>query len=286
MDDLHLHNEQLGEYGLYDVRLTLADDLLSLTFREVSERHLRYDAEARIRALEVLSAERERVARDLHDGAIQKVFATSLRLAALAAQLPESSRQRLEELIDLQDAVIKDLRTTVYQLGTTGQSSGSPSYALANTAREASRALGFSPEISVDGRITSIHDTTLGHVLFVLREALSNVARHAQAHHVQVSLVLDGSDMVMTVRDDGVGLNPRAPRGDGVGNMERRAHLLGGSCSMTSQPGAGTELVWRVPAPPRSCLLRTATTRPALVRLWWGRVRRCDRGRVPTGSSR
>ena len=248
MDDLPLDNDQLGEHGLYDVRLALADDLLSLTFREVSERHLRYEAEARIRALEVLSAERERVARDLHDGAIQKVFAASLRLAALAAQLPESSRPRLEELIDLQDAVIKDLRTTVYQLGTTGWSSGSPSHAMTKAAREASRALGFSPEVYVDDRFATIQDTTFEHVLFVLREALSNVARHAQAHHVQVSLALDDLDMVLAVRDDGVGSDPRAPRGDGVGNMERRAQLLGGSCSITSQPGEGTELVWRVPA--------------------------------------
>jgi len=250
MDDLHLGSDALGEHGLYDVRLTLADDLLSLTFREVSARHLRYDAEARLLVLENLNAERERVARDLHDGAIQKVFATSLRLAALATQLPESSRQRLEELIDLQDAVIRDIRTTVYQLGTTGWSSGSPSQAMAKTAREASRALGFTPEVHVDDRMTTIHDETFGHVLFVVREALSNVARHAHAHRVYVSLVLEDSDLVLTVRDDGVGLDPSAPRGDGVGNMERRAQLLGGTCHITSQFVEGTTMVWRVPAPP------------------------------------
>lgn len=250
IDDLHLHSDILGEHGLYDIRLMLAGGLLSLTFREVSERHLRYDAVARIRELDVLNAERERVARDLHDGAIQKVFATSLRLAALAAQLPESSRARLEELIDLQDAVIKDLRTTVYQLGTTGWSSGSPSQAMAKTAREASRALGFTPELHVDHRLATIHDATFGHVLFVVREALSNVARHAHAHHVHVSLVLEDSDLVLTVWDDGVGLDPSTPRGDGVGNMERRAQLLGGTCDITSQFGEGTTMEWRVPAPP------------------------------------
>jgi signal transduction histidine kinase len=246
-DDVRSWNDVLGEYRLYDLRMMRIGEGLALTYHDVTERHTRFDTEARLRAVEVLGTERERLARDLHDGAIQKVFATSLRLASLVTQVPEETRRCVEELIELQDAVIRDLRATVYQLGTTGRPAASPGRSVHDTVTEAAGALGFSPEVMIDDRITRIDEVALGHLLLVLSEALSNVARHASAHHVEVSLVPAGSDVILSVWDDGVGLPLDGPRGDGLRNMARRAALLGGSSRVNSEPGGGTEVIWRVP---------------------------------------
>jgi PAS domain S-box-containing protein len=246
-EGLRSWNDMLGAYRLYDITVIAVDGSVAMWHRDVTARFARFDAEARLQSREVLQAERDRVARDLHDGAIQKVFATSMQLAALAALVTEPHRRRVEELIDLQDAVIRDLRATVYQLGTTGRSSASSTASIHHTAAEATRALGFAPEVMVDDRIERLEEPTLGHVLLVLREALSNIARHAHAHHVEVSLIPAGSDVMLSVWDDGVGLPADVVFGDGLRNMERRAQLLGGSSRISSEPGPGTELLWRVP---------------------------------------
>ena len=245
-EGLRSWNDMLGEYRLYDITVIPVDDVVSMWHRDVTDRYDHFDAQARMRSLEALQSERERVARDLHDGAIQKVFATSLQLAALAVQLPDPHRQRLEQLIDLQDAVIRDLRATVYQLGTTGRTT-SPDRSIRNTVAEATRALGFEPRLDVDDAVSALDQTTLGHVLLVLREALSNVARHAQALVVEVSVTRIGSDVLLDVWDDGVGVPGDVRRGEGLSNMERRAQMLGGACRLVSPPGEGTELIWRVP---------------------------------------
>jgi len=246
-DGLRSWNDILGEHRLYDISVIHVDGVLSMWHRDVTQRYAQFSDEARLRSLEALQSERERLARDLHDGAIQKVFATSMQLAALAAQLPEPSRVRLEHLIDLQDAVIRDLRTTVFELGTTGRTRTSPGRSVHDTAAAAARVLGFDPRVTVDDDLMSLGATTLGHLLAVLSEALSNVARHARAGQVEVDVRLIGSDVVLDVWDDGVGLPTDPRRGDGLRNMRRRAQLLGGECEMVSRPGEGTEVIWRVP---------------------------------------
>jgi len=246
-DGLRSWNDMLGEHRLYDISVIHVDGVLSMWHRDVMQRYAQFSDEARLRSLEALQSERERLARDLHDGAIQKVFATSMQLAALAAQLPEPSRVRLEHLIDLQDAVIRDLRTTVFELGTTGRTRTSPARSVRDTAAAAARVLGFDPRVTVDDDLVALSEATLGHLLSVLREALSNVARHARASEVEVDVRLIGSDVVLDVWDDGVGLPTDPRRGDGLRNMRRRAQLLGGECEMVSRPGEGTEVIWRVP---------------------------------------
>lgn len=246
-EGLRSWNDMLGDSRLYDITVIPVDGIVSMWHRDVTERYQQFHDAARLQSMTALQSERERLARDLHDGAIQKVFATSLRLAALASQLPEPARGRLEELIDLQDAVIRDLRATVYELGTTGRSSASPLRAIRDTVSEASRALGFVPDVTVDDGITLLDAMTLGHMLLVLREALSNVARHAHAGRVEVTVRVIGSEVLMDIWDDGVGVAEGAHRGDGLANIERRAALLGGVSSLVSEVGRGSELVWRVP---------------------------------------
>lgn len=247
-EGLRSYNDLLGEHRLYDITLIPVDGVVSMWHRDVTDRYHQFDVEARMQSMEALQSERERVARDLHDGAIQKVFASSMQLAALAARVPEPHRQQLEQLIDLQDAIIRDLRTTVYQLGTTGRSTTPPDRSVHDTVVEATRALGFDPQVTVDPDVSVVSDTTLGHLLLVLRELLSNVARHARAHRVEVDVYLVGSDVVLGVWDDGVGLPALPVSGNGLTNMRRRAQLLGGGFEVRSGQGDGTEVIWRVPA--------------------------------------
>jgi len=154
----------------------------------------------------------------------------------------------VEARMQSQDAIIRDLRTTVYQLGTTRRSTTPPDRSVHDTVVEATRALGFDPQVTVDPDVSVVSDTTLGHLLLVMRELLSNVARHARAHRVEVDVYLVGSDVVLGVWDDGVGLPALPVSGNGLTNVRRRAQLWGGGCEVRAGRGDGTEVIWRVPA--------------------------------------
>jgi signal transduction histidine kinase len=117
-------------------------------------------------------------------------------------------------------------------------------FARVDAARE---ILGFTPELRLEGPIDSIvPDGTADHLLSTLHEALSNVAQHASASAVNVS-VEAGEELVLRVNDDGIGLPQRIEPGNGVRNMERRALELGGSASVRAGAGGGTVVDWRVP---------------------------------------
>src|SRR5262249_34074709 len=115
---------------------------------------------------------------------------------------------------------------------------------------EATRALGFEPQVTFDGPLDTMVPAGLGdELLAVLREALSNVSRHAAAHHVLVGLTLAGPDLCLTVTDDGVGLGSgRGTGGRGLANMQSRAEDLGGTLNLEAGPGGrGVRVRWTVP---------------------------------------
>ncbi len=113
---------------------------------------------------------------------------------------------------------------------------------------EARRSLGFEPELRFDGAVDAVPPSIGGDALATLREALSNVARHARATHVTVSLVATDGALTVSVVDDGVGYQP-LEGGSGLPNMAQRAEALGGRFHVAARPGGGTELEWRVPLP-------------------------------------
>jgi len=84
-------------------------------------------------------------------------------------------------------------------------------------------------------------------LLAALRETLTNAAKHARAHRVDIEVTVDDTDVVLRVRDDGVGLSAGRPDGLGLGNLAERAAVLGGECTVTNRPEGGTEVRWRVP---------------------------------------
>jgi signal transduction histidine kinase len=198
-----------------------------------------------------LLEDQERIARDLHDTVIQRLFATGLALQGAGRLVADpEARRRIDQAVDELDGTVRQIRTVIFDVerGHGELQRGLRSEVL-DLAREAERSLGFEPRVVFDGPV----DTLVGpHValelLATLREALSNVARHASANRVEVSVSV-GDGVHLRVRDDGVGFDPDAvQRGRvGLGSMKTRADHLGGELRVATGPEGGTELTWSVP---------------------------------------
>ncbi|MEW6470898.1 MAG: GAF domain-containing sensor histidine kinase [Actinomycetota bacterium] len=197
----------------------------------------------------VLLEDRERIAKDLHDTVIQRLFATGLSLQGTArlAQKPEVAA-RIQDAVEDLDLTVKHIRTVIFGLETASARASGLRERVLTLAGEARGALGFAPEVTFDGVIDTVVPDQVGReLLATLREALSNVARHAAASKAGVS-VAAGDEVVLRVRDDGRGLPPDRPGGGlGLRNMASRAERLGGRFSIRSEPGGGTVVEWAVP---------------------------------------
>lgn len=251
LDDHPYLSELLGEERLFDIRAVRAGENLVFTWRDVTDRLERDRARARVLSMEALADERDRVARDLHDGAIQEVYGTALSLRAVAGQAPERIRRQLAPIIDAQDMIIRHLRATVLGLTRPDLSEMSVTALITRTVTEAERSLGFVPDLRLQGHLDELDDPLLiEHLLLSLREMLSNVARHAEANSVEVSVVASSSAVEVAVTDDGVGLDDATTKGYGLTNLAKRAGLLGGVFSMTGRVDGGACARWRVPRSP------------------------------------
>ena len=190
--------------------------------------------------------DRERIARELHDKVIQRLFAAGMTLQTtlpIAARTEVASRitQAVEEI----DETIRDIRRTIFALEARSRRGVRVDiFAHVDAARE---VLGFTPELRLEGPIDAVvPETTADHLLATLYEALSNVAQHAGASRVDVA-VEAGNELLLEVADDGAGLPDRIEPGQGLRNMEQRALELGGNASVRPGEGAGTVVEWRVP---------------------------------------
>ena len=196
-----------------------------------------------------LLEDRERIARDLHDTVIQRLFATGLSLqgAARLAQRPEVA-QRIESAVEDLDVTVKHIRSAIFGLEGSRRDAAGVRDRVLSLADEAAGPLGFKPRVVFDGPIDSlVTGKVADELLATLREALTNVAKHARAEHVDVSLTVD-SELVLTVSDDGVGIaDAVGAEGHGLRNMARRAEQLGGSMRVGRAGERGTTLEWSVP---------------------------------------
>ncbi|NEA54151.1 GAF domain-containing sensor histidine kinase [Streptomyces sp. SID13666] len=196
-----------------------------------------------------LLEDRDRIARDLHDLAIQRLFATGMTLqsAGRFIEHPEAS-ERVRRAVDDLDETIKIIRSTIF--GLRSRETGAEHTLRARTVRAASDAsavLGFTPSVRMEGLLdTQVPREVADHAMAVLAESLSNVAKHAHATRVQVALETDGRQVVLTTTDNGVGL-PAQRTGNGLRNMRERALQLGGDMELICPPDGGTTLVWQVP---------------------------------------
>jgi PAS domain S-box-containing protein len=195
-----------------------------------------------------LFEDRERIARDLHDRVIQRLFACGLSMQGIASALDdERVVARLEQTVDDIDESIRDLRTVIFGLTRRTSRAGFRDEVLA-LAADVARSLSFEPRVRFEGPIDAMMPSGLGeHVLAALREALTNVAKHARATHVDVDLIV-GDAFLLRVTDDGVGI-PEAPtsQGRGLRNLASRAESLGGAFRAQHRPHGGTVLEWEVP---------------------------------------
>lgn len=194
-------------------------------------------------------ADRERIARDLHDLVVQRIFAAGLALKG-ATRLTDDPGvlQRIDATIGELDGTIRDIRSTIYalQTATTGVSLRSQVRDLVDRYAE---NLDFAPTLRFTGAVDSAVDQdTRAALLMVLREALSNVVRHADAHSVHVAVAAKDHHLVVVVTDDGVGL-PTDVQESGLGNVRQRAAERGGSADLRPHVPRGTVLRWQVPLP-------------------------------------
>jgi signal transduction histidine kinase len=200
-----------------------------------------------------LFADRDRIARNLHDLVIQRLYATGMALEGAANVVtvdPEDGRRRIHRAVSDLDATIKEIRTTVFALQQPADKSSSLRAKIVEVVDEAAAALGFGPSVQFDGLIdTRVGEREAEQLLAVLREALSNVARHAQATAVSVAVSAQ-AELVLRVTDNGIGIAPGGRR-SGLVNMQSRAGQLGGRLDVElADPGAarpGTVLRWAVP---------------------------------------
>ncbi|WP_432561650.1 sensor histidine kinase [Kineococcus sp. SYSU DK003] len=210
--------------------------------------------------------DRDRIARDLHDHVIQQLFASGLRLSALAGRTAEPETARaLRQVVEACDETIRAIRSTIFQLTHAPREVDVRDVVLPLVA-EFTDLLGFPPTVAFDVPAGAlVTGDVAGHVEAVVRELLSNCARHARAGHVTVQVELSPHELVLTVADDGVGTGPAAGTGtahrrSGLANLEQRARSLGGSCTTTSPThtspgggGRGTRTRWSVPGRSALC---------------------------------
>ncbi len=189
--------------------------------------------------------DRERIARDLHDTVVQRLFATGMTLQAAKPKVDPETAARLASAVDEIDAVIRDIRSTIFALAAQ-QTRGARAEILSLVYKAAERG-SFEPRVHFDGAIDhSLSNEMAAQVLAVTRELLSNITRHAHARSVDVRLTVN-DDVKLQVTDDGVGISPGEERRSGLGNLAQRAETLRGSFDIESQPGRGTRATWRVP---------------------------------------
>ncbi len=202
----------------------------------------------RLQDLAVLR-DRERIARELHDKVIQRLFATGLSLQAASHGLDDPAAGKLAQAIDELDATITEIRNAIFGLEARPADRPNLSAALLALVDEITQPAGLEPTVRIDGPLNSLLSPAFGEELItVAGEALVNVARHAEARHVSVLVHLDPQAVVLRVLDDGHG--PRGGRsgGHGLANLDARARRLGGSCQLSASD-EGTSLEWRVPLP-------------------------------------
>jgi len=195
----------------------------------------------------MLLEDRDRIARDLHDHVIQRLFAAGLGVQSVAASAgSDSGASRLNTIVDDLDETIRQIRTTIFELR--GPLTPQPSTVrsqVVDVIDEVAPMLGFSPALRFTGPVdTVVPDEVAGDLIAVVREALSNIARHAHASAAVVEVTATPAQLTVDVTDNGVGIG-ESKRRSGLANLARRAERYGGSLTLPDHEG--TQLRWTIP---------------------------------------
>jgi signal transduction histidine kinase len=194
-----------------------------------------------------LLADRDRIARDLHDHVIQRLYAAGMSLqGTLRLVSGHDARGRIQQVVEQLDDTIRDIRTTIFDLHTTGgERPGSLRRRLLDAVAEVSAGAGPSPSVRMSGAVDTLVPAAIAeHAEAVVREGVSNAVRHAHASAITVTAEA-GDALIIEVVDNGIGI-PEGVARSGLANLEQRAAACSGTFAVAAQSG-GTRLTWRVP---------------------------------------
>ena len=232
--------------GMFPVEVSLSPVVLEgrrhtiATIRDVSDRQ-EFATEM------AMLQDRERIARDIHDMVIQRLFATGMSLQAVQATAqPPVVAERIAATINELDDTIRELRSAIFRLGQQGERR-SLSAQLTELVHERSRHLDFEPDLRIVGDIDHLPDFIADQLVATVTEGLSNVVRHAEATWASIHIDHVGTRLSLSILDNGRGLPDEPKRAGGLSNMMWRAAELGGSCTVRRNEPSGTVLVWDVP---------------------------------------
>lgn len=210
------------------------------TVRDVSDRQ---ESASRMAMLQ----DRERIARDLHDMVIQRLFAAGMHLQAVQSSAqPAMVADRIASTINELDDTIRELRSAIFKLGQHGERR-TLSAQLTELVHDRARHLGFEPVLRLAGDIDTLPDFIADQLVATVTEGLSNVVRHANATSAEVHIERHGDALSLHIIDNGVGLPRQPKRSGGLSNMMWRAAELGGTCTVAPNEPSGTRLLWHVP---------------------------------------
>jgi signal transduction histidine kinase len=228
----------------------LADEVPVLSsFADQAAVAMEFAEKQRTQWLLALLADRDRIARDLHDHVIQRLFATGLGLQGTLRRTSDPEVwARIQKAVVQLDETVREIRTSIFDLHTAGEDTSGLRRRLLDTVAELTVDGGLSPSVRIGGAVdTLVPQAIAEHANAVVREAVSNALRHASA--TDLTVVVDaGEELVIEVVDDGVGIAPDVSR-SGLANLAERAVTCGGSLDVDSRPGRGTRVTWRVPLP-------------------------------------
>jgi signal transduction histidine kinase len=197
-------------------------------------------------------ADRDRIARDLHDHVIQRLFASGLSLQGVSLSLPPEPAAKLERVVQGIDDTIRDLRRTIFSLRSPAIDAGTFRVRVLDVLGQAASALPHEPRLQLDGPLDSaVPGDVADDALAVLREGVSNAARHAAPTSVEISVTVNPAKaLTITITDDGRGMPAPLTRSSGLTNCRARADSHGGTFEIRPGPdGRGTQLFWSVPVP-------------------------------------
>ncbi|MFD6066932.1 sensor histidine kinase [Amycolatopsis lurida] len=199
------------------------------------------------RLLDVL-ADRDRIAQDLHDHVIQRMFATGMSLQSIVPRVPDVfARDRVTQAVEQLDRTVREIRTSIFDLHTSGSdASKSLRRRLLDAVTELTTESTLTPSVRIAGAVDTLVPQTLHeHAEAVVREALSNAVRHSGADEIMISVEAD-RELIIEVADNGIGI-PQAGRRSGLANLADRAERCGGEAEFGDRDGGGARVLWRVP---------------------------------------
>ncbi|MEO2124861.1 MAG: PAS domain S-box protein [Acidimicrobiales bacterium] len=189
----------------------------------------------------------ERIARGLHDTVIQEIFAAGLALQALKGESTDSVAERLAEIITGLDTTTRSIRSVIFDLSSPVHSSAGLRSRATDLVRDLRDSLNMKPRCHFVGPLdTAVPDDLVEESLAVIRESLTNVARHAEAKNIDLSITADNW-LTIEIVDDGRGLPEKSVRHSGLANLFDRADRRDGTFNAVSAPTGGTVITWSVP---------------------------------------